>query len=159
MQSRSGFSGVYPMVFALFDGRGRLAREPMRRQVEAIVRHKAHGIAILGMATEVNKLSTAERRTILDWVAEDTAGAIPLAVTVAETRPATFGPVCRGGRCSLPSIPAMRAESEMSLTAGISVAAASTWALPPNSRASRMAFSSFPAFVSATRSASGIDRP
>ena len=85
MQSRSGFSGVYPMLFALFDARGRLAREPMRRQVEAIVRHKAHGVAILGMATEVNKLSTAERRTLLDWVAEDVAGAVPLAVTVAET--------------------------------------------------------------------------
>ena len=85
MQSRSGFSGVYPMLFALFDAQGRLAREPMRRQVEAIVRHKAHGVAILGMATEVNKLSTAERRTILDWVAEDVAGAVPLAVTVAET--------------------------------------------------------------------------
>ena len=85
MQSHSGFSGVYPMVFALFDAQGRLAREPMRRQVEAIVRHKAHGVAILGMATEVNKLSTAERRTLLDWVAEDVADAVPLAVTVAET--------------------------------------------------------------------------
>ena len=85
MQSRSGFSGVYPMVFALFDAQGRLAREPMRRQVEAIIQHKAHGVAILGMATEVNKLSTAERRTLLDWVAEDVADAVPLAVTVAET--------------------------------------------------------------------------
>ncbi|HVY99913.1 MAG TPA: dihydrodipicolinate synthase family protein [Dongiaceae bacterium] len=85
MQSKSGFSGVYPMVFALFDDKGGLAREPMRRQIKALLAAKVHGIAILGMATEVNKLSTAERRTLMEWVAEDIGGAVPLAVTVAES--------------------------------------------------------------------------
>jgi 4-hydroxy-tetrahydrodipicolinate synthase len=85
MKSNSGFSGVYPMVFALFDAKGNLAREPMRRQVKALVRQRVHGIAILGMASEVNKLSTVERRTLMDWVAEDVGGAVPLAVTVAES--------------------------------------------------------------------------
>ena len=33
MRTKSGFFGVYPMVYALFDERGNLAREPMRRQV------------------------------------------------------------------------------------------------------------------------------
>jgi 4-hydroxy-tetrahydrodipicolinate synthase len=85
MKSNSGFSGVYPMVFALFDAKGNLAREAMRRQVKALVQQRVHGIAILGMASEVNKLSTVERRTLMDWVAEDVGGAVPLAVTVAES--------------------------------------------------------------------------
>lgn len=85
MKSKSGFSGVYPMVFALFDAKGNLARDPMRRQIKALLQQKVHGIAILGMATEVNKLSTVERRTLMEWVAEDIGGAVPLAVTVAES--------------------------------------------------------------------------
>jgi 2-keto-3-deoxy-L-arabinonate dehydratase len=85
MKSKSGFSGVYPMVFALFDAKGNLAREPMRRQIKALLAAKVHGIAILGMATEVNKLSTVERRTLMEWVAEDVGGVVPLAVTVAES--------------------------------------------------------------------------
>jgi len=40
---------------------------------------------VLGLASEVNKLSTAERRQLMEWVAEDIDGKVPLAVTVAET--------------------------------------------------------------------------
>ena len=78
------FRGIYPILYAFFDASDRLDRGAMRRQVEACVRHGAHGIAILGLATEVGKLSLAERRQILDWAAEDIAGRLPLAVTVAE---------------------------------------------------------------------------
>jgi 2-keto-3-deoxy-L-arabinonate dehydratase len=84
MQTKSGFFGVYPMIYALFDKSGVLARDPMRRQVEAIVKHKAHGVAVLGLASEVNKLSTVERRTLMEWVAEDLGGRLPLCATVAE---------------------------------------------------------------------------
>jgi 4-hydroxy-tetrahydrodipicolinate synthase len=85
MQTKSGFFGVYPMVYALFDAQGNLAREPMRRQVKAMLKHRVHGIGVLGLASEVNKLSTAERQMLMEWVAEDIDRAVPLAVTVAET--------------------------------------------------------------------------
>lgn len=85
MHTNSGFFGVYPMVYALFDSRGNLSREPMQRQVKSMLKHKVHGIAVLGLGSEVNKLSTAERRQFLEWVAEDIDGKVPLAVTVAET--------------------------------------------------------------------------
>ena len=85
MKTKSGFFGVYPMVYALFDKKGKLAREPMRRQIRSMLKHKVHGIGVLGLASEVNKLSTAERRTLMEWVAEDIDGKVPLAVTVAET--------------------------------------------------------------------------
>lgn len=84
MLSRSGFSGVYPVVYALFDAEGNLAREATRQQVEAIVRNGAHGVAVLGLASEVNKLTASERRQLLEWVAEDVKGRVPLAVTVSE---------------------------------------------------------------------------
>jgi 4-hydroxy-tetrahydrodipicolinate synthase len=48
------------------------------------VRHGAHGVAVLGVATETNKLDHAERRQIMEWTAEAVAGRLPLAVTVAE---------------------------------------------------------------------------
>ena len=84
MKTKSGFSGVYPMVYALFDKKGNLARDPMRRQVQSMLKHRVHGIGVLGLASEVNKLSTAERRKLMEWVAEDIDGKVPLAVTVAE---------------------------------------------------------------------------
>lgn len=76
------FHGVYPMLFALF-GRDRgLDRKAMKRQLDAMVRAGAHGIAILGLATESNKLSADERRQLLDWVAEDLDGRLPLSATI-----------------------------------------------------------------------------
>ena len=58
------FRGIYPMLYAFFGG--------------------AHGIAVLGLATEVGKLSPAERADALSWTAEALASRLPLAVTIAE---------------------------------------------------------------------------
>ncbi|MBM3568842.1 MAG: dihydrodipicolinate synthase family protein [Alphaproteobacteria bacterium] len=78
-------AGIWPMLYAFFDSQGRLDRAAMRRQVEIAAASDAAGVAILGLATEVAKLSTAERRTVLDWTAEDLRGRKPLAVTIAES--------------------------------------------------------------------------
>jgi 4-hydroxy-tetrahydrodipicolinate synthase len=80
-----GFRGVYPMLYAFFDGRGRLDRGAMRAQVEHCVASGAHGIAALGLGTEVSKLEPEERRLMMEWAAEDLDGRLPLAITV-------FGP-------------------------------------------------------------------
>ena len=56
------FRGVYPILYAFFGADGRLDRAAMRRQVEACIRGGAHGIAALGLATEVNKLTDSEKR-------------------------------------------------------------------------------------------------
>ena len=78
------FRGIYPILYAFFQADGTLDRAAMRAQVEACVKGGAHGVAILGLATETNKLQTHERRQVLDWAAEDLAGRLPLAVTIAE---------------------------------------------------------------------------
>jgi 2-keto-3-deoxy-L-arabinonate dehydratase len=81
------FQGIYPMLYALFGADGRLDRTAMRRQVEFCLAEGVHGIAILGLGTEIGKLSPAEKRQILDWAAEDIAGSRPLAVTVSGATP------------------------------------------------------------------------
>lgn len=76
--------GVWPILYAFFDEHERLDRAAMRAQVEACIRGGAHGIAVLGLVTEFHKLTLVERRTIIDWVLEDVAGRLPVAVTVNE---------------------------------------------------------------------------
>ena len=84
MTSKSGFSGVYPMAYTFFDAGGGIDRDAMRREVDLFVRWGAQGIAILGLAGEVHKLSSAERREVLDCVSEAVGGRLPLAVTVSD---------------------------------------------------------------------------
>lgn len=76
------FHGIHAILYALFDGGERLDRAAMRRQAEVCLGVGVHGMAALGLATEVSKLGEAERRTIMDWLAEDTAGRVPLAFTI-----------------------------------------------------------------------------
>jgi 2-keto-3-deoxy-L-arabinonate dehydratase len=74
--------GVYPMLFALFGTDGQLDRTAMKMQVDAMVRSGAHGIAVLGLASESNKLSSGERRNMVHWVADALNGRLPLSVTI-----------------------------------------------------------------------------
>lgn len=84
MSNRSGFSGVYPMVYTFFDSQGGIDKEAMRRQVDALVDWGAQGVSILGLASEVHKLSLSERRLVLDTAAAALGGRLPLAVTVSD---------------------------------------------------------------------------
>lgn len=79
------FAGIYPILYAFFDADDRLDRDAFRRQVEVCLASGAQGIAILGMITEVGFLTPDERRTLIDWAAEDIGGRVPLAVTIAGT--------------------------------------------------------------------------
>lgn len=82
MSFKPPFTGIHAIVYALFDAQERLDRDAMRRQVEICLGLGVHGMAALGLATEVSKLSVGERRMVMDWVAEDTAGRTPLAFTI-----------------------------------------------------------------------------
>jgi dihydrodipicolinate synthase/N-acetylneuraminate lyase len=82
-----GFRGVYPMLYAFFDGQGRLDRGAMRTQVDYCVANGAHGVAALGLGTEVSKLSRDERAMVMEWTAEDLGGRLPLAITVFGATP------------------------------------------------------------------------
>ncbi len=84
MTSTSNYSpaGIWPVLYAYFDEHNRLDRNAMRIQVERTIAAGAPGIVILGLATEVQRLSRAEREQIVNWAREDIASRVPLAVTV-----------------------------------------------------------------------------
>jgi dihydrodipicolinate synthase/N-acetylneuraminate lyase len=75
-------TGVHCVLFALWDAQERLDRGAMRAQAEWALAHGAEGIVILGLATEVGKLTYAEKRDLIGWAAEDCGGK-PLSVTIA----------------------------------------------------------------------------
>ena len=76
------FSGIHCVLFALFDRNERLDRRAMKAQITYIQAQGADGVTVLGLATEVGKLSFTERCTLIDWAAED-VGDLPLSVTIA----------------------------------------------------------------------------
>lgn len=86
--SQKRFKGVYPILYAFFDEQGRLDHEAMRIQVEHCIAQSAHGIAVLGLVTEVHRMTTAERQEVVEVVGASIAGRVPYAVTVAEQDPA-----------------------------------------------------------------------
>jgi 4-hydroxy-tetrahydrodipicolinate synthase len=75
--------GIWPILYAHFSRAGHLDRQAMRWQVQTAVRSGSPGVAILGLATEVNKLSVQEKHDVIAWTAEDLAGAAPMAVTIS----------------------------------------------------------------------------
>jgi 4-hydroxy-tetrahydrodipicolinate synthase len=85
--AESGFRGVYPMLYAFFGHDGALDRGAMRAQVEYCIAGGAHGVAALGLGTEVSKLSAQERFSVMGWAAEHLRGRLPLAVTVFGATP------------------------------------------------------------------------
>lgn len=74
--------GIHAILYAFFDDEERLDRAAMRRQVEVCLESGVAGIAALGLATEVAKLTFDERRTLMRWVSEDVGGRVPLGFTI-----------------------------------------------------------------------------
>lgn len=77
------FSGIHCVLYAFFDAGGRLDRNAMARQTEAVMAAGVDGITVLGLATEVLKLTGEERRQVIDWAVEDVAAKVPLSVTIS----------------------------------------------------------------------------
>jgi len=75
------FDGIHAVLFALFDGEERLDRGAMAAQMSWVREAGAEGVVVLGLATEVAKLSDTEKRQVIDWAAED-SGPLPLGVTI-----------------------------------------------------------------------------
>lgn len=84
MGERHRYSGVYPVLYAFFDEDGDLDGAAMATQVEHCIAAGAHGIAVLGLVTEVHKMDVNERLALVAMVGELIAGRVPYAVTVGE---------------------------------------------------------------------------
>ena len=81
---KAEFSGIYPMLMTFYNADDVVDRSLWRPQIEAAIRHGCHGIGVMGLGTEVNKLSPAERREVVADVAEILGGRLPLSVTIGE---------------------------------------------------------------------------
>ena len=82
MMMTQRFTGIHAVLYALFQPDGHLWRDGMRQQVERCLASGVDGIVVLGLATEVAKLTEAERRQVIDWAVEDIAGRKPLGATI-----------------------------------------------------------------------------
>jgi len=79
------YDGIWPILFAYFDSQGGLDRGAFQRQIDAALAWGAPGIAALGLATEVGKLTDEERRRLIGWIAQRIRVAgrpVPLAITI-----------------------------------------------------------------------------
>ena len=77
------FSGIWPILYSFFREDGNLDRTTMRFQLQSCLTQNIQGLAVLGLATEVHKLTSDEQLMILEWAFEDLDGRLPLAVTVS----------------------------------------------------------------------------
>lgn len=75
--------GMWPILYAYFDANNALDRMAISTQVDRTIDAGAQGIAILGLATEVNRLSLEEKQRFIDWTSEHIAQRVPLAVTIS----------------------------------------------------------------------------
>lgn len=78
------FKGIYPILYTFFNADGSIDTGAMKRQVDVCINAGAHGIAILGIVGEFDKLNVIEKRAITEIIAEAVDGRVPLAVTVSE---------------------------------------------------------------------------
>jgi 4-hydroxy-tetrahydrodipicolinate synthase len=78
----SGLGGIHCVLYAFFGPDETLDRGRMRAQVQAVLGSGIAGVTVLGLATEVTKLSANERKQLMDWTAADVGGKVPLSVTI-----------------------------------------------------------------------------
>lgn len=75
--------GIFPILYAFFDASGELDRPAFEQQIEACLAAGAHGIALLGLITEVKALTLGERQTLVRWAVDRVAGRVPVMATIA----------------------------------------------------------------------------
>jgi 4-hydroxy-tetrahydrodipicolinate synthase len=75
--------GIFPILYAFFDHHGALDRAAFEQQIDTCLAAGAHGIALLGLITEVKALTLAERETLVRWTVERVAGRVPVMATIA----------------------------------------------------------------------------
>ena len=75
--------GIIPMTYCFFNKNNSIDMHAMRDQISLITRLGSHGIACLGLATEVNKLNLSEKKKIIELVAEVSNNRSPIIVTIS----------------------------------------------------------------------------
>ena len=74
--------GIFPIIYCFFNRNNTLDKQIISDQINLIKQIGSNGIASLGLATEVNKLSFKEKKTLIELIAEHIGDSIPTAVTI-----------------------------------------------------------------------------
>ena len=74
--------GIFPIIYCFFNKNNTLDKKIISEQINLIKQIGSNGIASLGLATEVNKLSFKEKKTLIELIAEHVGDSIPTAVTI-----------------------------------------------------------------------------
>lgn len=83
MTSDSKLTGIHAVLFALFREDESIDLPSMKQQVEYCINASCDGITVLGLATEVHKLSFAERKVLVETVAAANNNRVPFSVTIS----------------------------------------------------------------------------
>ena len=76
------FKGIFPMIYCIFNKNNSIDIKAINDQIQLIKNIGSQGIATLGLATEVNKLSFKEKKTIIELKADNCHNNISTAVTI-----------------------------------------------------------------------------
>lgn len=77
------FGGIHAVLYAFFQADERIDPGAMQAQVAYCLEKGCNGITVLGLATEVLKLTPTERHQMVEIVAKALAGSRPFSVTIA----------------------------------------------------------------------------
>jgi len=75
--------GIIPMTYCFFNKNNSIDIHAMRDQISLIKKLGSHGIACLGLATEVNKLNFSEKKRIIELVANISNNNLPIVITIS----------------------------------------------------------------------------
>ena len=75
--------GIIPMTYCFFNKNNSIDLHAMRDQISLIKKLGSHGIACLGLATEVNKLNFSEKKRIIELVANISNNNLPIVITIS----------------------------------------------------------------------------
>lgn len=77
--------GVIPILLTTFHDDGSLDLDSQRRLIHYLLEEGAHGLGLFGNASEGYTLSGAERRQLLDLIAHEVNGRVPLVASSGHT--------------------------------------------------------------------------
>ena len=75
-------NGIFPILYTFFNKDNSIDYKLMREQILLIENQGSQGVACLGLATEVNKLSFREKTKIIELVSSTVSTKLPKAVTI-----------------------------------------------------------------------------
>ena len=82
MINTNKIKGIFPILYTFFNKNNSIDFKLMEDQISLILQQGCQGIAALGLATEVNKLSLSEKIKIIELISKSSQIKIPTAITI-----------------------------------------------------------------------------